>query len=140
MHALPHRNSHNEGRESILGPPPTGDRAILEPIAKGGKPLMSVEVHVTGRVQLGRFAEFADAAERWRDFRAGRGHAPCRILHALSGEMNAVRLVFAYPDLNAYEQEEARDAADPDYARVAGAMPFVEGTLAYEIYREAEPE
>lgn len=100
---------------------------------------MAVEVHVTGRVQLGRFAEFVDAAGRWREFRAGRGHAPCRILQALSGEMNAVRLVFTYPDLNAYEQEEARDAVDPDYARVAGAMPFVEGTLAYEIYREAEP-
>ena len=99
---------------------------------------MSVEVHVTGRVQLGRFAEFLDAAERWRDFRAGREHAPCRILHALSGEMNTVRLVFLYPDLNAYEQEEAGDAVDPDYARVAAAMPFVEGTLAYEIYREAE--
>ena len=41
-----------------------------------------------------------------------------------------VRLVFEYPDLNAYEQEEARDAADEEYARVAGAMPFVEGTLS----------
>jgi hypothetical protein len=52
--------------------------------------------------------------------------------------MNAVRLVFTYPDLNAYEREEAEDAADPEYARVAGAMPFVEGTLAYEIYRETD--
>jgi cyclic pyranopterin phosphate synthase len=43
--------------------------------------------------------------------------------------------VFAYPDLNAYEREESEDAADPEYARVAGAMPFVDGTLAYEIYR-----
>jgi hypothetical protein len=43
---------------------------------------------------------------------------------------------FTYPGLNAYEQEEARDAVDPDPARVAGAMPLVEGTLAYEIYRE----
>lgn len=100
---------------------------------------MAVEVHVTGRLQLGRFAEFGEAAQRWRESRAGRGRAPCRILHALSGEMNTVRLVFTYPDLNAYEQEEARDTGDTEYARVAGAMPFVEGTLAYEIYREAEP-
>ncbi len=99
---------------------------------------MGVEVHVAGRVQIGRFAEFVEAAERWRKFRAGRGRASCRILHALSGEMNAVRLVFAYPDLNAYEREEASDAADPEYAAVAGAMPFVESTLTYEIYREAE--
>jgi hypothetical protein len=97
---------------------------------------MAIEVHVTGRVQLGRFAEFVDAAERWREFRAGRGHAPCTVLHALSGEINTVRLVFTYPDLNTYEQEEAQDAIDPDYARVAGAMPFVEDSLTYEIYRE----
>jgi hypothetical protein len=45
--------------------------------------------------------------------------------------MNVVRLVFSYPDLNRYEREEGRDASDPEYARVAGAMPFVEGTLSY---------
>ena len=101
---------------------------------------MAVEVHVTGRVQLGRFAEFIEAAARWQEFRAARGAAPCRILHALSGEMNAVRLVFTYPDLNAYEREEARDSADAEYARVAGAMPFLEGTLAYELYREPEAQ
>jgi hypothetical protein len=59
-----------------------------------------------------------------------------RILHGLSGDMNTVRLVFAYPDLNAYEREEARDAVDPEYVRAASAMPFVEGTLVYEVYRE----
>ena len=52
--------------------------------------------------------------------------------------MNTVRLVFAYPDLDTFEQEEARNSADPDYARVAGAMPFVPDTLAYEIYRQEE--
>jgi hypothetical protein len=48
--------------------------------------------------------------------------------------MNEVRMVFAYPDLAAYEAEEREDAVDPEYARLAGAMPFVEGTLAYAIY------
>ena len=97
---------------------------------------MSVEVHVVGRVELGRFGEFVAAAQPWLAYRASKGRAPCRILQALSGEMNAVRLVFAYPDLNAYEREEAEDSVDPEYGRVAGAMPFVEGTLAYEIYTE----
>ena len=100
---------------------------------------MAVEVHVVGRVELGRFSEFIEAAERWRAFRRARAAADCRILQALSGEMNVVRLVFAYEDLNAYELEEGRDAADPEYARVAGEMPFVEGTLAYELYREVAP-
>jgi hypothetical protein len=99
---------------------------------------MAVEVHVTGRVQLGRFAEFAEACERWRQFRAQRGSAPCRVLQGLSGEMNVVRMVFSYADAAAYESEEARDAADPEYGRVAAAMPFVEGTLSYEIYRILE--
>jgi hypothetical protein len=99
---------------------------------------MAVEVHVVGRVELGRFAEFIAAAERWREFRRARRAAERRLLQALSGEMNVVRLVFSYPDLNTYELEEARDAVDPEYARVAGGMPFVEGTLAYELYREVE--
>lgn len=99
---------------------------------------MAVEVHVTGRVQLGRFADFVAAAERWQQFRAERRAASCRILQALSGEMNTVRLVFTYPDLTSYEREEARDAADPEYGRVAAGMPFVEGTLTYEIYRETD--
>jgi hypothetical protein len=97
---------------------------------------VAVEVHVVGRVQLGRFGEFVTASQPWLEYRASKGRAPCRILQALSGEMNAVRLVFSYPDLNAYEREEAEDAVDPEYARIAGAMPFVEGTLAYEIYAE----
>jgi hypothetical protein len=101
---------------------------------------MAIEVHVTGRVEVGRFGEFVEAAERWREFRAARGHAPCRVLHALAGEMNAVRLVFTYPDLNTYEREEAEDSVDPEYARVAAEMPFVDGTLAHEIYRDDRPE
>jgi hypothetical protein len=100
---------------------------------------MPVEVHVTGRVALGRFAEFLEAAERWQEFRAARGAAACRVLSALSGEMNTVRLVFDYPDLNTFEREETRDAADPAYGKVAAAMPFVEGTLVYELYGTAEP-
>lgn len=97
-----------------------------------------VEVHVTGRVEVGRFAEFAEAAGRWLDYRAAKGDAPARILHGLSGEMNHVRLVFVYPDLAAYEAEESRDALDPEYARIAAGMPYVDGTLEYAIYRELE--
>jgi hypothetical protein len=99
---------------------------------------VAVEVHVVGRVELGRFAEFSAAAEEWLEFRRGRGAADCRLLQALSGEMNVVRLIFSYPDLNTYEREEGRDAVDPEYARIAAGMPFVEGTLAYELYREIE--
>ena len=99
---------------------------------------MAVEVHVVGRVELGRFAEFVTAADEWRTFRKARGSTDCRVLQALSGEMNTVRLVFSYPDLNTYEREDGRDATDPEYGRIASGMPFVEGTLAYEIYRDID--
>jgi hypothetical protein len=99
---------------------------------------MAVEVHVTGRVELGRFADFLTAAGEWSAFRKGRGDADCHLLQALSGEMNTVRLVFAYPNLDTFEREEARNSADPEYARVASAMPFVPDTLTYEIYRHQD--
>ena len=99
---------------------------------------MAVEVHVTGRVESGRFFEFVEAVRRWSEYRMGKGDAEVRVLQGLSGEMNHVRLVFEYPDLAVYEREEARDSADPEYAKVAGAMPFVEGTLEYAIYRELD--
>ena len=99
---------------------------------------MAVQVHVTGRIETGRFSEFVQAAQRWAEHRKGKGDAEARLLQGLSGEMNHVRLVFAYPDLAAYEREEARDSLDPEYAEVAGAMPFVDGTIRYEIYRELD--
>lgn len=99
---------------------------------------MPVEVHVTGRIVLGRFAEFVAAAEAWSTFRSERGDADCSVLQGLSGEMNAVRLVFTYPDLNSYEREEARNSVDPEYGRMAGAMPFAADSLVYEIYRDVE--
>jgi hypothetical protein len=100
--------------------------------------LMPVEVHVTGRIMLGRFVEFVAAAEAWSRFRSDRGDADCRILQALSGEMNTVRLVFTYPDLTSYEREEARNSVDPEYGQTAGAMPFVADSLVYEIYRDTQ--
>jgi hypothetical protein len=95
---------------------------------------VAVEVHVTGRVELGRFGEFATALEPWISYRAEKGHAPVRVYQALSGSMNEVRMAFEYPDLAAYEREEREDAVDPEYGRLAGAMPFVDGTLEYAIY------
>jgi hypothetical protein len=99
---------------------------------------MAVEVHVTGRIETGRFSEFTQAMNRWAQYRAEIGDAGAHVLQGLSGKMNNVRIVFTYADLAVYEREEARDALDADYAKVAGAMPFVEGTIQYEIYRVLE--
>ena len=95
---------------------------------------MAVEVHVEGVIENGRFAEFLEAAERWRAFREKRGWSPPRLLCGLSGLMNTVRLVFCYDGLDEYEREEAQALRDPEYGDVASAMPF-EGQLHYSIFQ-----
>lgn len=98
---------------------------------------MAVEVHVEGVIERGRFAEFLEAAERWRRFRRDRGWCEPRLLCGLSGAMNAVRLVFRYPSLADYEGEEEVVARDKEYARVAMAMPF-EGALSFSLFRDED--
>lgn len=99
---------------------------------------MAVEVHVEGRIELGRLHEFFPAAQRYAAHARTHGHGVPRVLHALSGDMNTIRMVFRYPDLAAYERDEASSSVDAEYARIAGEMPFVDGTLRYSIYRAVE--
>ena len=95
---------------------------------------MSVELHITGRIERGRFAEFSEALAEWVCYREARGWALPRVLHALSGEMNTVLMVFAYPDLGTMERQAAAEASDVAYARIAMAMPF-EGPIDETIFR-----
>jgi hypothetical protein len=97
---------------------------------------VSVEVHVDGRIAYGRLADFVDAVAAYRAYARAHGYGEPRVLQGLSGPMNTVRLVYTYADLAAYERHEARTAQDREYARVAAAMPFAEGTIAYAIFRE----
>jgi hypothetical protein len=99
---------------------------------------MPVQVHVAGRVETGRFAEFVAAAGRWSQYRVRAGYAEPYLLQGLSGEMNSVVLVFQYADLGAYEREEERVLTDEEYVRLATAMPFA-GPLHYSIFRELPP-
>lgn len=99
---------------------------------------MAVEVHVTGRVETGRFAEFVSAAARWSEYRGRAGYVMPHVLQGLSGEMNSVVLVFEYPDLGSYEREEERVLGDEEYVRLAMAMPF-DGPLHYAIFRTLPP-
>jgi hypothetical protein len=100
---------------------------------------VAVDVHVTGRIEVGRFAEFVQALGPWIAYRESKGRAPLRAYQALSGPMNEVRLVFEYTDLSVYEREEREDAVDPEYARLAAALPFVDGSLEYSIFAPVEP-
>ncbi len=96
---------------------------------------MSVEVHVEGRIALGRMPDFMEAVMRYAAHAEAHGYAVPRVLQGLSGEMNRVRLVYTYPDLAEYERDEGRVASDREYGRVALEMPFVDGTVSYSVFR-----
>lgn len=93
-----------------------------------------IEVHVEGRIEQGRLAEFGVGVERYRDYLRKNDYVVPRVLHALSGEMNTIRLVYSYPDLNAYHLHEAATIDDPGYGEAASGMSFVDGTLQYTIF------
>ena len=95
-----------------------------------------VEVHVEGRIAVGRLADFMEGVRTYCAYAETHGYARAHVLQGLSGAMNTVRLVYTYPDLAAYEADEARDAEDREYARVASELPFVDGTVTYTIYRQ----
>jgi hypothetical protein len=99
---------------------------------------MSVEVHVEGKIAYGRLPDFDDAVAVYCAYAREHGYGEPRVLQGISGPMYSVRLIYTYVDLAAYERHEARTAEDREYARVAMAMPFTEGTIVYTIYRELE--
>ena len=95
---------------------------------------MAIEVHVTGRVRLGGLSAFQLAVAEYITFRQGAGYVVPRVLSGISGEMNLVRMVYLYPTASDYETECGRKLSDPQYGSVAMKMPFVEGTLGYEVF------
>jgi hypothetical protein len=97
---------------------------------------MGSEVHVQGRVAVGRMADFVEAVRRYTAYEAEHDYVQPKVLQGLSGPMNTVCLVYRYEELAGYERHEARAAEDREYARVASEMPFVDGTLSYSIYRD----
>ena len=96
---------------------------------------MPIEVHVMGRVASGRLADFHEAVKRYQEYAHVHGYAVAKVLFGLAGEMNTVRLVYQYEDLNGYESHEVRTLTDRTYAEIAQQMGFVDGSLRYEIYR-----
>jgi hypothetical protein len=93
-----------------------------------------IEVHVEGRIETGHLHEFVTGVERYRRYLRSNGYVVPEVLHGLSGQMNAILLIFRYDDVTAYEQHQASSMSDPAYAEAAGAMRFVDGTLHYRLY------
>ncbi len=57
------------------------------------------------------------------------------VLHGLAGPMNTVLMIFRYDTLSDWEKECAAERADAEYGRVAAALPYVAGSIGYELYQ-----
>ena len=97
---------------------------------------MAVEVHVQGQIEPGRLADFLEAVEHYRTYAHEHGYAEPVVLFGLSGKMNTIRLVYAYEDLNRYEEHETRTLTDREYAEAGQQLGFVAGSVHYEVYRQ----
>ncbi|MFQ5871054.1 MAG: NIPSNAP family protein [Candidatus Geothermarchaeales archaeon] len=97
---------------------------------------MTVSVHVRGEIEYGRLHEYLDAVEKYKEYRSRNGYVVPKVFLGLSGPMNTVLMVYRYDDSAAYEEEEAATARDKGYAEVASQMPYLEGTIYYELFKE----
>ena len=97
---------------------------------------MAVKLLVKGEIKYGHANEFLAAVEEFKRYRQEKGWVVPEVLHAMSGPMNTVLMVFTFPSVDALEAEEGASASDPQYANVAGAMEFREPSIASELYRE----
>ncbi len=104
---------------------------------------MSAFLFYRGVVRQGRLHEFVRGVKALQAYRKARAYCVPEALYALSGPMNSVLLRFAFPDLGRLEQEERELEADPEHARINASLPWVEGSIVYEIYlddRFGKPE
>ncbi len=98
---------------------------------------MVVILHVRGEVRYGEWRHFREAVEKYREYRRSKRYVVPDLLLGLSGPMNSAVLVYRYEDAQAFEREDRTIAEDPEYGRVASQMPYRDGTLVYELFREA---
>ena len=96
---------------------------------------MSAVLLVRGTIVHGRLREFAQAVGAFVDCRKRRGWAVPEILHGLAGPMNTVLMIFRYKQLSDWETECTAEREDAEYGRIASTLPYVEGTIAYELYQ-----
>ncbi len=96
---------------------------------------MSAILLVKGVIAHGRLADFAAAVPAFVEYRRQRGWAVPEVLHGLAGPMNTVLMIFRYAKLADWEVECAAERSDREYGRIASALPYVAGTITYELYQ-----
>ena len=99
--------------------------------------IMVVVLHVRGEIRYGEWRHFREAAETYREYRRNKKYVVPDLLLGLSGPMNTAVLVYRYEDAHAFEKEDRAIAGDSEYGKVASQMPYREGTIVYELFREA---
>jgi hypothetical protein len=95
---------------------------------------VSAYLFMRGVVRQGRLHEFVRGVKALREYRKGRACCVPEVLYGHSGQMNTVLLRFAFPDLGRLEEEERELEADPEHARINSDLPWVEGSIGYEIF------
>jgi hypothetical protein len=98
---------------------------------------MSVVLHVRGEIKYGEWHRFLETVAKYREYRRKKNYVVPQVLHGLSGPMNRAVLVYRYDDAQAFEEEDRKVSRDPEYAKVASEMPYREGSIVYELFREA---
>ena len=97
---------------------------------------MSVVLLVRGEVTYGKWSDFLVAVRSYRDYRLKKGYVVPELLLGMSGPMNTALLIYRYSDAKVFEDEDLAVDQDSDYQKVASAMPYIEGTIHYELFRE----
>lgn len=104
---------------------------------------MSAFLFYRGVVKQGQLHEFVRGLKTLQQYRKSHAYCVPEALYALSGPMNTVLLRFSFPDLGRLEQEERELEADPEHARINQALPWVDGSIHYEVFlddRFGKPE
>ena len=96
---------------------------------------MSAVLLVKGTIEHGRLHEFTNAVGAFVDYRRQHKWAVPEVLHGLAGPMNTVLMIFRYPKLADWETECAAEREDAEYGRVASTLPYVAGSIHYELYQ-----
>ncbi len=97
---------------------------------------MAAILHVRGEIRLGEWSRYQEAVRHYIEYRKKNGCVVPTVLFGMSGPMNSTVLVYRYGSARDLEEEERRLAEDPEYGRVASEMPFRDGSITYELYRE----
>lgn len=96
---------------------------------------MSAVLLVKGTIEYGRLREFAQGVGTFIEYRRKRKWAVPEVLHGLAGPMNTVLMIFRYEKLSDWEAECAAEREDAEYGRIASTLPYVSGSIRYELYQ-----